>query len=124
MVDDASAVHTRGFTIVVAEIGDLVSGVPVTGLRGEAGSVRYYGIDVPAGAAQLTVSISGGTGDADLYIRHGALPAEFTYDCRPLRQGNEETCVRTSPDIGRWYIMLRGYIAYADVSLTATVTQQ
>lgn len=124
VVDDASAVHTRGFTIVVAETGDLVSGVPVTGLTGEAGSARYYSIDVPTGATQLTVSISGGTGDADLYIRHGALPEEFAYDCRPLRQGNEETCVRTSPDVGRWYIMLRGYVAYTDVSLTATVTQQ
>lgn len=42
-------------------------------------------------------------------------------DCRPLRQGNEETCTRTSPDTGRWYIMLHGYVAYADVTLTATV---
>ena len=123
VADEASAVHNRGFSIVVANVGELVSGVPVTGLTGDAGSVRYYSIDVPIGATRLTISISGGTGDVDLYIRHGALPQEFVYDCRPLRQGNDETCERTDPDVGRWYIMLRGYIAYADVSLTATVTQ-
>lgn len=123
VVDDASAVHTRGFTIVVAaEIGELVSHVPITGLAGEAGSVRYYTIDVPPGTTQLSISISGGTGDVDLYVRHDALPQEFVYDCRPLRQGNEETCVRTYPDIGRWYVMLRGYIAYADVTLVAAIS--
>jgi hypothetical protein len=123
VVDEASATHTRAFTVVVADVGELVSGVPVTGLAGEAGSVRYYGIDVPTGTTQLTFSISGGTGDVDLYVRHDALPQELVYDCRPLRQGNEETCARTDPDTGRWYIMLRGYVTYAGVTLTATVTQ-
>jgi len=59
-----------------------------------------------SGGTDLTVSVSGGTGDVDLSLRYGALPGEFTYDCRPLRQGNEETCTRTAPDAGGWYVML------------------
>jgi hypothetical protein len=123
VVDEASSTHTRTFTIVVAEIGTLTSGVPVTGLAGDAGSTRYYGIEVPAGATRLTVSISGGTGDVDLYVRHGALPAEFAYDCRPLREGNMETCTFTPPSAGHWYVMLRGHSDYASVSLVATFEQ-
>lgn len=123
VADEAAATHTRAFTIVVAEIQALTSGVVVTGLAGDAGSVRYYGIEVPSGATRLTVSISGGTGDADLYVRRGQLPLQFTYDCRPLREGNGETCSFTSPDAGTWYVMVRGFAAYTGVELLATVEE-
>jgi large repetitive protein len=120
--DQAAASHSRAFTLVIAQAGELVSGQPLTGLNGDPGSVRYYGIEVPAGATQLIVGISGGTGDVDLYVRRGALPMEYVYDCRPFRPGNDETCTFSSPFLtaGPWYIMLRGYAAYADVTLVAT----
>jgi large repetitive protein len=122
VVDAAGATHSRSFTIVVAQVQGLVNGVAVTGLGGAAGSIRYFAIEVPAGATQLTVAMSGGTGDADLYIRRGALPQEYVYDCRPFRPGNEETCTVTSPapTAGYWYIMLRGHGSYADVRLVAS----
>jgi large repetitive protein len=120
VTDQAAATHWRAFTIVIAQVGELVSGVAVTGIGGEAGSTRYYAVHVPTGATQLTVVMSGGTGDADLYVRGGALPQEYVYDCRPFRPGNEETCTFTAPAAGHWYIMLRGYAAYTDVKLVAT----
>ena len=120
VTDEAARTDTRVLTIVVAEIDQLASGVAVTGISGAAESVRYYGIDVPEGATQLTVSTSGGTGDVDLYVRRAGLPQEFVYDCRPLRDGNAETCTFTSPGTGTWYVMLRGFTAYDDVSLVAT----
>jgi hypothetical protein len=123
VADEASITDTKPFTIVVADIVRLTSGVTVTGLTGDAESERYYRIDVPGGATGLTVVISGGTGDADLYIRRGALPQQFAYDCRPLRQGNEETCTVSSPPAGQWYVLIRGFAAYAGLSLTATVAQ-
>ena len=123
VTDEASATHTRAFTIVVAEIQALASGVAVTGIGDEAGSVRYYSVEVPAGAARLTVAISGGTGDADLYVRRALLPGLHTYDCRPLREGNQETCTFNAPAAGHWYIALRGFTTYAGVDLVATVEQ-
>jgi large repetitive protein len=120
VTDAAGATHTRSFTVVIAQIQALLNGVAVMGIGGEAGSVRYYAIQVPAGATQLTVGTSGGTGDVDLYIRRDGLPQEFVYDCRPFRPGNEETCTVTSPAAGYWYIMLRGHAAYADVRLVAS----
>src|SRR5437660_308487 len=50
----------------------LSSGVPVTGLSGATGSNKNYTFAVPSGASTVTVQISGGTGDADLYVRFGA----------------------------------------------------
>lgn len=121
VTDEAGVRHTRALTLVVAEIEALTSGAAVTGIDGDAESVRYYGIEVPSGASELTVSVSGGTGDVDLYLRHGQLPQEFVYDCRPLREGNDETCTVTAPVAGHWYVMLRGHAAYADVTLLPTV---
>jgi hypothetical protein len=118
--DEAAATHSRAFTLIIATIEALSNGVAVTGIGGEEGSLRYYAIEVPTGATQLTVSTSGGTGDVDLYIRRGALPQEYVYDCRPFRPGNEETCTVTSPAAGHWYVMLRGHAAFADVRLVAS----
>jgi large repetitive protein len=48
VTDEASATHTRALTIEVAEVQALVNGVPMTGIEGDAGSVRYYSIEVPS----------------------------------------------------------------------------
>jgi hypothetical protein len=120
VADQAAATHSRVFTLVIAQVEALSNGVAVIGIGGETGSSRYYAIEVPTGATQLTVAMAGGTGDVDLYIRRGELPQEYVYDCRPFRPGNEETCTVTAPAPGYWYVMLRGYTAYADVRLVAS----
>ena len=66
----------------------LGDGVPVMGLAGSAGEAAYYVITVPAGASQLGVAMSGGTGDADLYVRAGEPPTTTEYDCRPFLFGD------------------------------------
>ena len=121
VTDEASATHSRALTIVVAEIQDLASGEALTGISDAAESVRYYAIEVPSGATRLTVAISGGTGDADLYVRYALLPGQYAYDCRPLRTGNEETCTFSSPNAGHWYVKLRGFTVYSGLELLATV---
>lgn len=121
VTDEAGARHDRAFTLVVAQIVTLASGDVISDLGGEVGSIRYFAIEVPAGATRLTVATSGGTGDVDLYLRRGALPQEFEYDCRPLRSGNGEICRVTAPSAGTWYIMLRGHAAYAGVRLEVGV---
>jgi hypothetical protein len=92
----------------------------VTGLSGAAGSEVFYMIEVPAGQDELEISISGGTGDCDLYVRRNSPPTTVNYDYRPYKVGNEETVSVESPAAGTWYIMLRGYSAYSGVTLEAT----
>jgi hypothetical protein len=120
VTDEAAATHSRAFTVVIAQVEQLVNGVTVTGIGGVAGSERFFALEVPTGATELTVVMSGGTGDADLYVRRAQLPEEYVYDCRPFRPGNAETCTFTPPAAGYWFIMIRGYAGYADVSLVAT----
>lgn len=94
--------------------------VPVTGLSGASGSEDHYTMQVPAGATSLSFEITGGSGDADMYVRFGSPPTTGSYDCRPYRAGNEETCTSADPQAGTWYVMVRGYSSYSGVSLTGS----
>jgi V8-like Glu-specific endopeptidase len=98
----------------------LQNGVPVTGLSGGSGSELRYTIDLPAGASNLNISIAGGSGDADLYVRFGSAPTTGSYDCRPYLGGNSESCPVSSPQAGTYHVMLRGYTSFSGVSLTAS----
>ena len=100
----------------------LTNGVPVTGISGASGSTQTWTLAVPAGATNLSFQISGGTGDADMYVRFGAAPTTTTYDCRPYLNGNNETCSFASPQTGTYYVMLRGYSAFSGVSLVGSYT--
>jgi serine protease len=95
---------------------DPVSG-QLTNLSGSRGNWDRYTFDVPAGAANLTISTSGGSGDADLYMRFGAQPSTSTYDCRPFRSGNNETCSFNNPTGGTWHIGLHAYRTYSGVTM-------
>ncbi|KGJ86875.1 S8 family serine peptidase [Colwellia psychrerythraea] len=80
----------------------------------------YYTIDVPAGMATLDFAMSGGTGDADMYIRRGSQPTSSIYDCRPYKSGNTEACAFTNPVADTWHIGIYGYSAANGVSLDVT----
>ncbi len=85
-----------------------------------AGSAQYYSVTVPTGAKNLKIQISGGTGDADLYVKLGQTPTLASYDCRPYQIGNYEACDFTNPAAGTYYIMLYGYTAFSGVTLAAS----
>ncbi|MFP2929810.1 M4 family metallopeptidase [Pyxidicoccus sp. 3LG] len=100
--------------------GPLEKDVPVTGLSGPLGAKRYFSVRVPEGATDLTFTLSGGTGDADLYVRQGFGPTTTQYDCRPYRTGNNEVCTFANPVDGTWYVMLNAFSAYVDATLVVT----
>ncbi|MFP2956272.1 trypsin-like serine protease [Myxococcus sp. 1LA] len=92
-----------------------------TNLSGTSNSWKHFSISVPAGTSTLTVTQSGGTGDADLYVRSGSQPTTSSYNCRPYSSGNNETCNLPNPVAGTWYVSVRGYSSYSGVSVTATI---
>ncbi|WP_329731564.1 S8 family peptidase [Archangium sp.] len=81
------------------------------------GDVQYQAINVPAGQARLDFFMSGGTGDADMYVQFGSLPTLSTWSCRPYVGGNQETCTFFNPPAGTWYVMVRAYSPYSGVSV-------
>jgi xanthomonalisin len=100
----------------------LQNGVAVTGLSAATGGQLTYTMVVPAGATGLSFAISGGTGDADLYVKFGSAPTLSSYDCRPYITGNNETCNISNVQAGTYYVMLNGYAAFSGVSLVGSYT--
>lgn len=98
----------------------LSNGQTVTGIAGATGSWTYYKITVPASQTLLKITMSGGTGDADLYVKRGAQPTATVYDYRPYLSGNAESVSVTNPVAADWYIGINGYAAFSGVSLNAT----
>jgi serine protease len=99
---------------------ELHNGVPLSGLAQASGQAAHYQLSVPADATDLAVTIDGGSGDADLYVRSALVPTTSSYDCRPYQSGNNESCIFDSPVTGVYYIMLRAYSSYSGVTLTAS----
>lgn len=98
----------------------LQNGVAKTGISGSTGAwVKHY-IDVPANTSKLEVVQSGGSGDADLYVKLGAEPTAQSYDCRPYVGGNAETCTINNPAAGRWHVGNFGYSTFSNVTVKAT----
>ncbi|MFK7893613.1 MAG: PPC domain-containing protein, partial [Granulosicoccus sp.] len=88
-------------------------------LSASQGEVLTQTLEVPEGADQMSVSISGGIGDADLYVRYAAEPTPTEYDCRPFRTGNNETCIANAPPAGTYHIAIRAYTDFEGVGLLA-----
>ncbi len=83
-----------------------------------SGTEIHYGPYDASTYDAMRFSISGGTGDADLYVRFGAAPTTGTYDCRPWLAGNDETCEFNPSSNGNYYVMIHAYSAYTGVNLT------
>ncbi|WP_125720677.1 S8 family serine peptidase [Pseudoalteromonas rubra] len=89
-------------------------------VSGAKNETKVFTYNVPAGASRLTVTLSGGTGDADLYIKHGAEPWPMDSDCASENPGTStETCTITNPAAGTWYLSAYGYSAFSNVTLRA-----
>jgi hypothetical protein len=91
-----------------------------TNLSGTAGSVQYYSVNVPAKSKNLNITISGGTGDADLYVKYNQVPTTASYDCRPYLSGNNENCTFAIPNAGNYHIMIRGDGTFSGVTVAAS----
>jgi vibriolysin len=71
--------------------GVLVKGVAQT-ISGAANSETIFTMEVPADPGAVSFNMSGGSGDADMYVRFGSAPTTAAYDCRPYASGNTEAC--------------------------------
>jgi vibriolysin len=100
--------------------GELENGQTVGNLGASSGNWIHYYIDIPSGASNFVASISGGSGDADLYVKFGSQPTTTSYDCRPYKSGNNESCTFATPSTGRYYVSLRAYSTFSGVSLSVS----
>ena len=118
----ATGSSTQSVVLTDPNQSTLTNGVAKTGLSDARNAEQNWTMSVPAGATNLTFNMSGGSGDADLYVRYGSAPTTATYDCRPYATGNNESCPVASAQAGTYYVMIRAYAAYSGVSLVGSYT--
>ena len=123
VTDDDGATNTKTSSVTVGTVSNVLSnGVPVTGISGAAGSQQFWTMNVPAGATNLRFVTSGGTGDADLYVKFGSAPTTSSYDCRSWGSTTAETCNIATAQVGTYHVLVNGYSAFSGMSLTGSFT--
>ena len=105
-------------------VGDtvLTNGVAKSNLAAATNAQLNFTIDVPAGATNLVIKASGGSGDADLHTNFGSAATTSNYDCRPYESGNNETCTVATAQTGTYHVMLNAYSSFSGLTLTASYT--
>ncbi len=99
---------------------ELQNGVAIEGMSGEQGQGYRFYIDIPADARDLNIVTSGGTGDADLYVKFDAEPTRTDYDCRSIEPETDETCTIAEPAEGRHHIYVYAWSGITGVNMTAS----
>jgi microbial collagenase len=81
----------------------------------------YAYINLPAGATNLKLYTSGGSGDVDMYVARDRYPTTSSYDFASASLGNNESVSIASPVAGHWYyIVLNARQAFTGVTISAT----
>ncbi|WP_283106883.1 M4 family metallopeptidase [Shewanella surugensis] len=84
------------------------------------GNQTYYTFNVDTELNDINIALSGGTGDADLYVKYGEAPTFNRFDCRPYLAGNDEACSLPSSAAGVYWVMVHAWSAYDDARLIAS----
>ncbi|MEV4426790.1 collagenase [Streptomyces sp. NPDC049602] len=88
------------------------------GLAASAGNYSYHFVYLPAGVKQLTITSSGGTGNADLYYGGGSWATTSNYQAKSTGAGNGETLTIDNPPSGWVYFSLAAAQDFSGVSLS------
>jgi vibriolysin len=99
---------------------ELTNGQPRTGISGAAKEQMFFTLDVPADATSLNFTTSGGSGDADLYVKYGSRPTLNTYDCNSTTSTSNESCDISNIQAGKYYVMVEAWNQISGVTLTGT----
>jgi len=100
-----------------AALVEMENGLSVRNLGETYGKAHYFTVEVSEDVSELAFEMAGGTGDADIYVRYGAVPTLSDYDYRPYMWGNDETVEIVSPEQGPWYVMIHAYDTFDGVTL-------
>ncbi|MFD9342828.1 PPC domain-containing protein, partial [Streptomyces sp. NPDC060049] len=84
----------------------------------KTGDYRYFYLNVPAGTSSLKITVSGGTGNADLYYSPTTWATTNNYTTRSAQSGNTETLTINNPPTGYVYISLNAVQDFAGVTIS------
>ncbi|MFD5436861.1 M9 family metallopeptidase [Kitasatospora sp. NPDC127067] len=84
------------------------------------GNYSYSFLTLPAGVKQLTITTTGGTGNADLYYNAGSWATTGSYTAKSTTSGNGETLTITNPPAGYVFFSLYAQQGFGGATVTTT----
>ncbi|MFI6978345.1 collagenase [Embleya sp. NPDC050154] len=87
-------------------------------LAATTGNYSYHFLYLPAGAKELTITSSGGTGNADLYYGGSTWATTGNYQAKSTNAGNGETLTIAAPPSGWVYFTLAAAQTFGGVNVT------
>lgn len=97
----------------------LVKGVEITGLSLRKNGKILYRLKVPAQHSNLTFTLSGGTGDGDIWLKYGTPPTIDDYDARSDGSDNNELIKVARPKAGTYYLLVTAFKTVKGATLVA-----
>jgi hypothetical protein len=82
-----------------------------------------YRLDLPAAANNLTIELTGGTGDVDLFVERGERPStrEAYNDCQSGGPTTAERCQLTGIEAGSYFILLHAFSTFSGTTMTISL---
>ena len=90
------------------------AGLNTSGVVKKSEIKRFDAPTLAAGTYTFTMT---GTSDADLYVRIGSEPTPTKYDCRPYKNGSNESCELTLAQTAKVFVQVRGYATSSNFEL-------
>ena len=100
----------------------LANGVEYRNIGSLDGGDLLFKLQVPKGTLGVKIELSGGVGDADLYVRMDDYPTDSDWDCRSMMAGNNEHCVLTGLD-GVYFVRVKSFVGFSGLSIKASFQQ-
>jgi hypothetical protein len=106
----------------VPETTLVTAGTPIPNLSSPDSVEHLFTLEVPVSTpGTVVITLSGGTGDVDLYVHHGDRPAHRDdYECQSGNPDTTERCVINAAEPGTYHILIFAWTAYSGTSLLAT----
>ncbi|MDI1446996.1 M4 family metallopeptidase [Polyangium sp. 6x1] len=100
----------------------LQNNVPLSNISGGVGQAKYYALDVPAGATNLTFQISAGVSNSYIMSVYFGSLAQGT-DCFLMANGSAQSCTISNIQAGTYYVELQSFLfSYSGVTLKGSFT--
>ena len=114
--------NTAQDTIQIPVTTLLTAFTPVTNISAADSVEHLFTLEVPVSSpGTLEVTLSGGTGDPDLYVHRGDRPAlRDDYECQSGNPDTTERCVINAAEPGTYHILIFAWDEYSGTTLLAT----
>ncbi|MEU5384688.1 M9 family metallopeptidase [Kitasatospora cineracea] len=103
-----------------ADTRQLDRGCGRSNVAATVGNYAYFYLYVPAGTTSLTITASGGTGNADLYYNGANWATTGSYTAKSTGSGNAETLTISNPPAGYNYVSLYGQQSFSGASVSTS----